>query len=109
MRLAHQNHPGLWMMTDQTPEGPQRFGDALIRFQKPEDADERSGFVQSQAIAKTRTARVRYPGAMRNASHGARKSSVKQFGFHAAAMHDGRLGMREQPPQHGKALVIGAD
>ena len=74
MRLAHQYHLGRRMDTHQPAERTQRFRDALVGFQKPEDADERRGHVDSQALAKFGTAGVGNPSAMRDTRHRAGKS-----------------------------------
>ena len=51
MRLAHQNHLGVGRQAHQAAERAQRFGDALVRLQKSEDADQRRGLVQPQLVA----------------------------------------------------------
>src|SRR3984885_8592119 len=88
MRIAHQDHFRGWLHAHQPAKGPQRLGNALVRLQESEDADERCGLVQAQTIAKFRAVGLRNPGAVRNAINGARKSRAAQFSFNATAMHD---------------------
>ena len=106
MRVAHQNHFGRRMNAHQPAEGPQRFGNPFVRLQETEDADQRRGLVQPQTFAKLRAVGVRNPGAMLDASHGARESRAAQLSLHAAAMHDGRLGSAQQLAQHRHAFVV---
>jgi hypothetical protein len=45
MRLAHQNHLHSGLDAHQPAERAQRFGDALVRLEKSENADQRCDFV----------------------------------------------------------------
>ena len=65
MRLAHQDHLDVRHQAQQAAEGAQRFGDALVRLQVAEDADQRSRLVQSEFVAEAVAVGLRNPRAVR--------------------------------------------
>ena len=52
MRLAHQNHFDVRHQAQQAAKRAQGFGDAFVRLEKSEDADQRGGLIESQLVAE---------------------------------------------------------
>ncbi len=83
LRVRHQPH--------QPAERAQRFGDALVRLQKAEDADQRRRFVQPQFVRGSRCGRP--AGSRRRAESrpsGPRNPAARISLLHEAAVHDRR-------------------
>ncbi len=105
VRLAHQDQPGFGNHSNQPSKSPQRFGDALVRLQKSEDADQWRAFVEPQARPVRHAVRLHDPGAMRNLRHRTLEAVLAHHSRHRVAVYDHRAGAIEDAPQHGNLVL----
>ena len=59
MRLAYQDHPGVWLHPQETPECAERLRDALVRLEKSKHADERGIEIDPEPLAISETGPLR--------------------------------------------------
>ncbi len=107
MLLARKNHLGARLDPRQPAERAQGFGNALVRLEVPEDADQRSALVQAQAVAEGKAVHLRNPGAMRDERDGSREARRPHLAPHEFAVYNQGFRRFEQTPGHGEAFVVG--
>ena len=107
MRLANQDELGPGLQAQQAAEGAQGFGNALVRFEESEDADERGGLIHAEAFAAGPAIGGGNPGAVRNARDGPRESRGADLVEHALAVDDDGAGALQNLADHGHAFVVG--
>ena len=94
----------------QPAQRAQRFGDALIRLEIAEGADQRGGFVETQRVpggVAIASAGIHAPCGM--VAMGPAKPCGAHLPRHEIAVDDEAARGFEQPPGHGDAFVIGTD
>ena len=107
MRLTHQNHLHVRLQLQQAAEGAERFGDALIRLQKSEDADQRRSRIDAEPLAVEEPVGIGQPGPVGDYRDRACKSGIAHGLFHAMAVNNDALRLAYDAPQHRHAFVIG--
>ena len=97
-------------MDPQQPlECAQRFGNALVRLEKTEHADERRIDIEAQLVADAQTVGLGNPGAMRDDGDRAFIPGIPDISLHVVAVDDHAARRVQNAAQHRHAVVIGAD